>query len=286
MMETTETTSSSPSKSRRGDPYRRGETLRSKATYLLAIIFIYLFFTSSSSNYTSPDTDHHNGTSTINACQVDKLNFPFRTVMIDQATSYKMFLYGAGKDTIISDEAFNSNGKTTFEQHIQAIMDEQLKDRIPAETLILDIGANIGTHALHLASLGYIVHGFEPSPDNFNLLQCSATANQFTNLIVNNWGLSNEDSELCLKIDQKNRGYAQLNTESCPDEEKVVLKKLDDYIYNILDGKQIYMIKIDVEGHELQAFSGGLRMLANDPPKLIFAEISWAKDKKAFLDFL
>ena len=95
----------------------------------------------------------------------------------------KMFLYGAGKDIYISDAAFNSNGTKTFEMHIQQLMYQQLKGRTPNETTIIDIGkpflncfcrvllfvhiiliqyhvrfsspgANIGTHALHLASNG------------------------------------------------------------------------------------------------------------------------------------
>ena len=118
-----------------------------------------------------------------NTCMVDKLDFPFRTIEISQPINYKMFLYGAGKDIYISDAAFNSNGTKTFEMHIQQLMYQQLKGRTPNETTIIDIGkpflncfcrvllfvhiiliqyhvrfsspgANIGTHALHLASNG------------------------------------------------------------------------------------------------------------------------------------
>jgi hypothetical protein len=44
----------------------------------------------------------------------------------------------------------------------------------------VDIGANIGFHALHMASLGMNVIAFEPAPDTANLLQKSIWENDFT----------------------------------------------------------------------------------------------------------
>ena len=231
-------------------------------------------------------------------CQVEMLNFPFRTVMVHQSPQspirYKMFVYGPGKDVYISDAVFDSNGEQPFEKNIQDLMEKTLKGRVPSETVVLDIGANIGTHALHLASKGYLVHAFEPSSENFNMLKCSKAANQFDNLVLNNFGLSSEDAELCLKVNQHNRGYAQLNSDSdgCPEEEKVVIKKLDDYFHHVLKGKPPYAIKIDIEGYELFALKGGEKMFQQqDPPKFVFAEVtpSWLQENgqgvKQFYDF-
>ena len=228
-------------------------------------------------------------------CQVEKLNFPFRTVMVHQSPQsprYKMFVYGPGKDKYISDAVFDSNGEQPFEKNIQDLMEKTLKGLVPSQKVVLDVGANIGTHALHLASKGYLVHAFEPSSENFNLLKCSKAANQFDNLVLNNFGLSSEDAELCLKVNQRNRGYAQLNSDGCPEEEKVVIKKLDDYFHHVLRGKPPYAIKIDIEGYELFALKGGEKMFQKqDPPKFVFAEVtpSWLQENgqgvKQFYDF-
>ena len=96
-------------------------------------------------------------------CEVDKLNFPFRTMVVQDIPHYKMFLYGALKDVYISDKIFDSNGKTEWERFVQDQMEKQLMGRVPDETMILDIGANIGRHALNLASKGFIVHAFGQS---------------------------------------------------------------------------------------------------------------------------
>ena len=99
-------------------------------------------------------------------------------------------------------------------------------------------------------------------------------ANKFDNLKLNNFGLSTEDAELCMYVDQTNRGFSQLSTDDCPEAEKVVIKKLNDYFDTVLHGKSPYMIKIDVEGHELLALQGGEKIFQNDPPKLIFSEVT------------
>jgi FkbM family methyltransferase len=228
---------------------------------------------------------------TTNTCQAEKLNFPYRTLLAEQSPKYKMFVYGPGKDTIVSDSIFNSNGRDSFEKHIQVHMEKQLKGQVPKDTVVLDIGANIGLHGLYLASKGFLVHAFEPGADSFQFLKCSKLANQFDNMVVNNFGLSSEDAELCHNINPTNRGASDVSPGDCPDAEKVVVKKLDDYFDTVLNGTSPYMIKIDIEGYEIHALTGGEKMFKQDPPKLVFAEVSpngylkLGQDVTQFYDF-
>ena len=141
---------------------------------------------------------------------------------------------------------------------------------------------------LYIVTFSFIVHAFEPSTENFNLLKCSKVVNHVDNLVLNNFGLSKEDATLCLNTDKNNRGFAVLGYRDCPEADKVLVKKLDDYIDVVLKGESPYMIKIDVEGHEMIAFEGGTKMFERDPPKLIFAEIQHLRheaEKKKFVDF-
>ena len=43
--------------------------------------------------------------------------------------------------------------------------------------IFVDVGANIGAHAIFALNLGFEVHAFEPMPHNMRLLRCSALAN-------------------------------------------------------------------------------------------------------------
>ena len=199
-----------------------------------------------------------------------------------------MFLYN---NDFISDTIF-AGPEHTFERHLQLMMEQQLANNIPNNTVILDIGANIGLHSLNLASKGFHVHSFEPVPSTFNLLKCSKVANKFDNLIVNNFGLSSEDAILCVTFWLTNRGGNKLNTlDECPEADKVVIKKLDDYVDTVLNGESPYMMKVDVEGYELLAMRGGEKMFKNSPPKLIFSEgtpewfLQHGHDVKDFFEF-
>ncbi len=54
---------------------------------------------------------------------------------------------------------------------------------------------HIGVHAVFVAALGIEVHVFEPQPANLHVLRCSGFANNFTNMHVNGFGLSNVTTE-------------------------------------------------------------------------------------------
>ena len=98
-----------------------------------------------------------------------------------------MFLHGPNRDVYISDSIITSSaaggtGGRYFEQDIAEQMDSSLEGQQANDTLVLDIGANIGLHALYFASKGFMVHAFEPAMVNFALLQCSKVANRFDKL--------------------------------------------------------------------------------------------------------
>ena len=76
------------------------------------------------------------------------------------------------------------------------------------DPLILDIGANIGTHSLWFASLGYRTHSFEPLRRNVALLHCSVTATPEVQryIRINNFGRGNKDMEVCMVSEVNNMG--------------------------------------------------------------------------------
>ena len=58
---------------------------------------------------------------------------------------------------------------------------------------VIDIGANIGCHTLTLAKLNYSVIAFEPSEKNYYTLRKSVYLNNFTNVLIFNVGLYDEE---------------------------------------------------------------------------------------------
>eukprot|EP01024_Parvocaulis_polyphysoides_P046681 TRINITY_DN4406_c0_g2_i1.p1 TRINITY_DN4406_c0_g2~~TRINITY_DN4406_c0_g2_i1.p1 ORF type:complete len:363 (-),score=29.54 TRINITY_DN4406_c0_g2_i1:221-1309(-) len=209
-------------------------------------------------------------------CRIEKINFPHRSAIVNNHPPYKIMLHGDGTDNFISASFIRNNGQRYFEKHYQAIMESVIPKNIsPEKILILDIGANIGIHSLFFASKGYQVHAFEPFPSNFHLLQCSKIANNFTNLKVNNFGLSNRTFKTCMEVQPRNQGTAQIQPKNqCSEKGLVYLKTLDDYVEQNLRNQEVFMVKIDVEGHEIIAWQGGQNFLRENPPKYIFSEVS------------
>jgi len=61
----------------------------------------------------------------------------------------------------------------------------------PNDVVFLDIGANVGSYSLSMASYGYSVIAFEAFADNIELIQASICENNFEDLISllgKDWG--------------------------------------------------------------------------------------------------
>ena len=132
--------------------------------------------------------------------------------------------------------------------------------------IIFDIGANIGEYTNLLETyatqhnITTNIHLFEPTTSCFNIL--SKKYSDKKHIILNNFGVSDQDNTAIIYYDKEKSGLASLyqrNLESYDIKlnktEKVKIKRLDQYIEE-KEIKHIDFIKIDIEGHELNAFKG------------------------------
>lgn len=141
---------------------------------------------------------------------------------------------------------------------------------------ILDIGANIGWYALHAADQfpSSIVHAFEPVPRTFGYLQRNVATNNLPNVMLHNFGLSDNAGEVTFFVyPEGSGGAAMANTSGRSNVTPITaqVRRLDD-----LDLSPD-VIKIDVEGAELLAFRGGIATIRRCRPA-IFSEMlrKWA----------
>ncbi|ORY50950.1 methyltransferase FkbM [Rhizoclosmatium globosum] len=163
----------------------------------------------------------------------------------------------------------------------------------PSKDVVMDIGANIGLHALFFANAGYKVHAFEPMLANFNVLNCSASSDPVLreNLVLNNYGLGDIVTTSCVSASYGNLGSAKIvaDTGSCQPENTIQVRRLDEY----LNKHQIkpFLIKVDVEGYEFKALESAKEYLKRNPPAHIFSEFitthleAAGSDPKKYLDF-
>lgn len=142
---------------------------------------------------------------------------------------------------------------------------EYLKEKHPQifNHSVIDVGANIGNHCCFFANYFKKVIAFEPNNENFKLLQLNTSALQ--NVVINNKGVSNKNFDAVFSQIESNMGKIRLETKQ---KEGIFTKciTLDDYLTSNLD--KVALIKIDVEGHELEVLQGAKKTIRKNRPIL------------------
>lgn len=156
---------------------------------------------------------------------------------------------------------FDKNGEKVFIDFLLASFKNGGGKRV-----VFDIGANIGEYSQMIKdkseslSLNIELHLFEPTRGCFQIL--SQKFKDEKNILLNNFGASNEDGEATIFYDKEQSGLASLYQRNLDaynlelnQSESIKLKRLDSYI-DEQNVTHIDFIKIDIEGHELKAFEG------------------------------
>jgi FkbM family methyltransferase len=173
-------------------------------------------------------------------------------------TQYLDKFYFYKNDTIIG-KSIRTYGEYT---ELEILL---LKNFINKNSIVYDVGANIGYHTVAFSNLSKHVYAFEPNNKHLKLLKKNTKT--LTNVDVYDFACSNKNTTLTVQdFDTDVPGnygelYIQDVGQSCN------AKRIDD-----LD--DIYgpdLLKIDVEGHELQVLEGSLETITEFNP-IIFYE--------------
>jgi FkbM family methyltransferase len=169
---------------------------------------------------------------------------------------------------------------------------------VKKDNLVLDIGTNFGTTILQFARIigkDGLAYGFEPDPTNFSICQNNIKLNKFSNIRVENLGVGSKDDTLLLVVDSEyNRGMNKISLENNGKESFFVkIICIDDWVES-KNITQVDLIKIDVEGFEMEVLKGAEKTLKTFKP-LLFIELdnnnlklhnSSAKELVEYLMFL
>ena len=147
--------------------------------------------------------------------------------------------------------------------------------------VIFDVGANRGNTTLKYLKLfpNAIIHSFEPFPDSYEVFINLHKDNLNVNL--NKYALSNDIGSSILNVNKsvdtnsflESKKIGANSDKSCVSVGQILIETntIDNYCSknNI---KEIDILKIDVQGFEIEVLKGALDMLKNGSIKLIYIE--------------
>ena len=184
---------------------------------------------------------------------------------------------------------FSLNRSDYMQWHIYAgLQDHSWKaasDYLYKESIIFDIGSNVGAFSLKLAKTGinlgykdFKIYAFEPNKSIVDALIKNLTLNPdiSKNVEICNFALGNNNGYCSLDFNENNSGGGRI-TEKVGAE--IPIKKIDTYVEEEKIAN-VSFIKIDVEGFEPEVINGAEYTIQNHKPAL-FIEMTddWFRER-------
>ena len=177
-------------------------------------------------------------------------------------------LYVDVMDSVVSEKLLTEG---VWEPYVTRIFEKYTKGK----NLVLDIGAHIGYYSLvgslRVGKQGRVI-AFEPSEYNAGLLRKTLGENGITNVKVEQKAVGARTGEGKIFLDVENRGDNR--TYDCGElrqTRRVKIVALDDY-FSRYKGV-IDLVKIDIQGYELQALRGMMGLLSKKRISVIISEL-------------
>ena len=131
------------------------------------------------------------------------------------------------------------------------------------DDVAFDLGANIGAFAMPAAVIGAQVHAFEILPANVVSLAASAARNRLSNLAINIGAVWDKPGYLGIA------GKSAWGVVGPGSSLSIAAITMDDYV--AAKGiERVDLMKVDVEGAELEALRGADKLLHDRQPDIIF----------------
>jgi FkbM family methyltransferase len=228
-------------------------------------------------NNTSRNQDSHTLATFTSPFDCDPKTLPKRARIIRRAHEDYVIL-GHGFKDVVTDYEWKASDYNTWETAITRQLELFLKAIAtlePARSIYVDLGVNIGTHMLHVASRGYNTHGFEPLYANYVLAHCALSISGITSPVrFNHFGLSDKVETVCLDSVSWNIGDTAIGkAENCQLSKQASMDTLNNYYQTFLQGQKVAVMKIDIQGSEVAALEHGTALFdSNDAPEVVMFE--------------
>jgi FkbM family methyltransferase len=182
------------------------------------------------------------------------------------------FRYRGTEERLVSFPVRNVQFESVFGQRYRQGYEPRvstlLTHFLPREGVFFDIGSNWGHFSLHVAAVAgrsVDIHAFEPQPSVAEDLRAIVAQAGIADVVtLHRMALSDRRGDARLSVPRGfESGLARIVTEGST--VSVPAERLDD-----LDLPAPHVLKVDVEGHEAEVFSGAARVLRESKPFMVF----------------
>jgi FkbM family methyltransferase len=141
--------------------------------------------------------------------------------------------------------------------------------------VLYDVGANVGFLTVigaHLVGAKGTVYAFEPVPDNVNTLRGNVARNGLRNVRIQRLAVADKSGQTELVLARYSGGAALASVEAPPDAAgriQIQTVSIDDLVFE-RGFKPPSMVKIDVEGAEIDVLKGMPRTLRTHGPIVLY----------------
>lgn len=189
------------------------------------------------------------------------VEFPFDQYYIVNVNNEESYYIDRGTKDFIKTQLI-------YNVHWEAWILARMKNHIVPKTIILDIGAHIGTHTINLAKClnNGVVYAFEPQPKIFRELYYNLLLNNVQNVKLFNSAVGSENGKIELSpLCGDNEGGS-----GCYGSSGIFADLLTIDSLNL---NNVSLIKIDVEGMEDKVLEGAKETILRNKP-IIFIEFT------------
>lgn len=155
---------------------------------------------------------------------------------------------------------------------------EQLKTlNVVKEKAIIDVGGSFGDSALIFsAETNAEVHVFEPTTKMFELASKTMKENSISNVVLNKQALGAKNETLTIRLDDDFSTISEQSVIDNYESEQIDVTTLDHYVEN--NNIEVGLIKVDIEGFEMQFLQGAEKTIRQHRPVLIISIYHSAHD--------
>lgn len=170
-----------------------------------------------------------------------------------------------------------------------------IKNILKEGSIFVDIGANIGLMSIFSSSIvknkGH-VYSFEPNPATSEILNRNIELNSISNITSSNFAIGSkaEKTKIYDRWDVSRGGATLIKPENETGSYEISVISLVNYFKD--EEQRIDLIKIDVEGFELEVLEGSKSILKRKTPPMLIVECSEMREnsmgfsKETLFDFI